>query len=87
MATPPTAIHPAGLRFDDYVLSACMAKAEQEIEDFNGRGFVEKFYKIDLKMAHNLDARSAPRKLGSMNKSGPYRKNFRERTWNDTTFN
>jgi hypothetical protein len=87
VATPPTALHPAGLRFDDYVLAACMAKAEQEIEDFNGRGFVEKFYKVDVKMAHTLDARSAPRKLGSMNKTGTNRKNFRERTWNDATFN
>lgn len=84
---PTTNLHPAGYRFDDAVESACMAKAETFIDELSGRGFVEKFYKVDLKMAHNLDARSAPRTLGSMNKSGRGRRFLRERTWNDVTYN
>lgn len=85
--SPTTNLHPAGYRFDDAVESACMAKAETFIDELDGRGFVEKFYKVDLKMAHNLDARSAPRTLGTSNKSGRGRRHLKERTWNDVTFN
>lgn len=87
VVTPPTSLHPAGMRFDDYVLSACMAKAETDIEDLDGRGFVEKFYQVDIKMAHALDARSAPRKLGSMNKNWRDPTGYRERTWNNVEYN
>ena len=87
VVTPPTALHPAGVRFDNYIKSACMAQAEEEMEDLTGRGFVEKFYKVDLKMAHNLDARSAPRRLGSMNKGWSDPTGYRSRIYNDVTFN
>ncbi len=86
VVSPVTDLHPAGYRFDDAVVSACMGRAEQELEDLNGRGFLEKFYKVDLKMAHNLDARSAPRTLGTTNKSDGGQSRFRERTWNTRTF-
>lgn len=84
--SPVTNLHPAGYRFDDAVESACMAKAETFIDELSGRGFVEKFYKVDLKMAHNLDARSAPRTLGSMNKGWRDPTGYRERTRNNVTF-
>jgi hypothetical protein len=87
VVTPVTDLHPAGYRFDDYVLSACMARAEIEVEDLTGRGFVENFYKIDVKKAHALDRRSAPRTLGSSNVNSTDKNSYRERTFNDITFN
>jgi hypothetical protein len=86
VAAPPANLHPAGYRFDSAVKSACMASAELEVEDLEGRGFLEKFYKVDLKMAHNLDSRSGPRSLGSSNKSGRGR-TLPCRFRNDVTFN
>lgn len=71
--------HPAGPQFDEAVLSACLAKAELEFEDIK-MGYNEKFYKVDLPMAHLIDARSAPRKLGQM-RSGSGRQ-VNERIWN-----
>lgn len=59
-------LHPAGFRFDQAILAACLAQAEMEIEDITA-GFVEKYMKKALPQAWRIDTRSAPRKLGSLN--------------------
>lgn len=62
--------HPAGIQFDNAVLSACLACAEFEFEEVSspipGLSNNEKFYKIDLPAARLQDARSAPKRLGPM---------------------
>jgi hypothetical protein len=57
--------HPAGLQFDFAILSACRAAAEQEFTDVQ-RGFEQRYMAVDLPMAHAIDGRSAPKKLGVM---------------------
>jgi len=64
---PLVNLHPAGFRFDQAILAACMAQAEIDIEDVTA-GFVEKYIKKALPQAHRIDLRSAPRKLGSMDR-------------------
>ena len=66
VAEPAANLHPAGLRFDQAVLAACLAQAEMEVEDITA-GFVEKYMKKALPQAWRIDTRSAPRKLGSLN--------------------
>lgn len=74
--------HPAGPQFDEAILSACLAKAELEFEDIQ-MGYNEKFHKIDLPQAQQIDARSAPRKLGQMVPGSG--RVARGRVWNDIT--
>lgn len=63
--------HPAGLQFDDAILSACRAQAEIEFTDVK-RGYIEKYQQYDLPAAQVIDGRSAPRKMGVMGSgSGP----------------
>jgi hypothetical protein len=73
--------HPAGFMFDESILSACKYKIEEEDDTVN-KGFTEKYLKKDLPNAWKIDAKSAPRKLGSMNMNGATR---RERVWNSVT--
>lgn len=75
--------HPAGMSYDQAILSACLCVAEQEFEDLQ-LGYVERFYKVDLPLAYQLDARSAPRKLGVMQPATGVRRNIM--TWNDVTY-
>lgn len=63
---PVANLHPAGFRFDNVIQAACLAQAELKIEDM-AAGFVNKYMNKDLPAAYAADARSAPRKLGSMN--------------------
>ncbi len=79
---PVNNLHPAGLRFDKAILSACYAKAEMELEDA-AAGFVKQYIEKDLIQAYKIDVRSAPRKLGSMNRGERY---VRERTWLDVSY-
>lgn len=72
--------HPAGMQFDEAVLAACLAKAELEFEDLK-LGYMDKFLTLDLPRAHQIDARSAPRKLGQMLPGS--RRQGHERIWND----
>jgi len=78
---PPGNLHPAGLKFDEAIKSACLAQAELDVEDIVA-GFVNKYMKKDLPAAYAADIRSAPRKLGSMDHRKRY---IRERTWLDVT--
>jgi len=81
--------HPAGIQFDEAILSAILARAEMEFEEISspipGLSHNEKFYKIDLPAAHRQDARSAPKRLGQMMSSsgrpGP------TRSWKNATYN
>ena len=78
---PPGNLHPAGLRFDEAIKAACFAQAEMEIEDVSA-GFVAAYVKKALIKAHEIDVRSAPRKLGTMNRG---ERHTRERTWLNIT--
>jgi len=73
-----TNVHPAGFRFDDTILAACLARAEMDIENFPA-GYMDYYMKKALPNAYNIDARSAPKRLGSMN----YGPKIRERIWKD----
>ena len=66
---PAYNIHPAGLLFDDVILSACKAQVEMQYEDVQG-GYVQKFYDVDLPKAWEADKRTAPRKLGKLTRGG-----------------
>lgn len=86
--TQPVAnLHPAGLRFDDIIESACLAKAEMKVDDLAGRGFVGNYRNVDLSEAMRIDAKVAPRSLGSMNKSGRGKRFEGGRIFEDRTFN
>ena len=58
-------LHPAGIRFDECIKAACLAEAEERIEDISA-GYGQK-YQAALQRAYAIDMRAAPRKLGSMN--------------------
>lgn len=64
-AVPEENAHPAGMQFDEAILSACLAKAEMEFDDIN-QGFMIKFLQVDLPKAYATDARSAPKSVGPM---------------------
>ncbi|KKL59305.1 hypothetical protein LCGC14_2216660, partial [marine sediment metagenome] len=78
---PQNNLHPAGARYDQAVLSACLAQAEIMIEDIVS-GFMNKYIQKDLMTAHQANNRSAPRTLGTMNMS---RRHHRYRRWDDIT--
>ncbi len=78
---PPGNLHPAGLRFDEAIKAACLAQAEIDIEDV-AAGFTQKYIQGSLPKAFAIDIRSAPRKLGSMDRA---KRHIRERTWSDVT--
>ena len=69
MIEPAYNKHPAGLLFDDVILSACKAQAEMQYEDIQG-GYVQKLYSKDLPDAWAADGRTAPRKLGKLTRGG-----------------
>ncbi len=73
--------HPAGFRFDDAILAACLYKVEEEDEEVQ-KGFPDKYLKKALPAAYRTDGRGGPRKLGSMNKGVDL---VHERTWTDVT--
>jgi hypothetical protein len=84
---PINNLHPAGKQFDQAIKAACLAQAEEEVDELAGRGFLAKFMQVDLKNAYKIDMRSAPRSLGTTNKSGRGRNTLHRRNWNDVTFN
>jgi hypothetical protein len=55
--------HPAGMTFDNAIVSACLAQAEIEFADVK-HGYLDKYLNNDLIQAHAIDGRGAPRKLG-----------------------
>jgi hypothetical protein len=83
---PLSNLHPAGMRFDQAIKSACLAQAEEEVDELAGRGFLAKFQQLDLKDAIKIDMRAAPRSLGTTNKSGRGRRDIFRRLRNDVTF-
>ena len=75
--------HPAGWQFDDAIRAAVLAATEREFNDVN-EGYMGEFLDRALPKAYELDARSAPRKLGMML---PGNRPFRHRrTWKDVTY-
>ena len=86
-----TDVSPAGMKFDDSVLAACLARAEMELTDVVG-GYVDLYNKKDLPKAHKLDGASAPRRIGNLNtnkRSYGYKEGLNQgdsRIWNDVTF-
>ena len=84
---PAANLHPAGFKFDDAVLAACYAQAEEDIEEMN-EGKVEKFYQVDLLFAHKTDGLSRPRKLRPRHQHSRYGwMGGYHRTWRDVTYN
>jgi hypothetical protein len=76
--------HPAGHAFDTFIESACLAEAEQQLEDvFAGWG--ERYESKDIYKAYNKDGRAAPRKLGKMTNGKSAR--VIKRVWEDVTYN
>ena len=73
--------HPAGYRFDEAIMAAVKYKVEEEDEDVD-KGFTQKYVQKALVKAYDLDARSHPRTLGSMNRGG---RNCRVRSWSNVT--
>ncbi len=67
VVAPLNNTHPAGASFDEGILAACYAKLEME-EDELQEGLEEHYIKKALPLAHNADARTAPRTMGSMNR-------------------
>jgi hypothetical protein len=86
LVQPVNNLHPAGMRFDQAIKSACLAQAEEDVDELAGRGFLSKFRKLDLPDALKLDMRAAPRSLGTTNKSGRGRNTLHRRNWNNVTF-
>ena len=84
---PASNLHPAGVQFDNGIKAACLAEAEEQVDELAGRGFINKFRSLDLLDAYKIDIRSAPRSLGSMNKTGRGRRVRPVRARNDVTFN
>ena len=82
---PANNLHPAGLRFDEAIESACLARAEMLVDEMQS-GFVAK-YQNDLANAKKLDMRSAPRSVGSMNKRDRYDHYLIERVFENRTYN
>jgi hypothetical protein len=83
---PVSNLHPAGMQFDNAIKAACLAEAEEQVDELAGRGFINKFRSLDLPDAYKLDIRSAPRSLGTSNKSGRGRRYLPVRANNDVTF-
>jgi hypothetical protein len=65
---PLNNLHPAGARFDEVIIAACMSKAQQKIEEMATSNYVEEYHKKALIQAYRIDSRLAPRTLGSMNR-------------------
>jgi len=82
---PVNNLHPAGAKFDEAIKAACLAEAEMrdELKD-ESTNWTQKYIQKALPKAYQADARTAPRKLGSMNRRG---RGVRERTFNDVSYN
>lgn len=72
MVVPVNNVHPAGLRFDESILAACMARLEMDSDELQ-EGLEQRYMQKVIPLAHRIDARSAPRTLGSMNVNDRYR--------------
>jgi len=77
--TPVSNLHPAGIKFDQVILSACMAQVELTIED-EPTGKYKIYKTVDLPNAIRIDTRTAPLKLSKTSR-------IQERTWKDITYN
>jgi hypothetical protein len=54
---PPNNLHPAGQKFDQAILSSCLAKAEQKFENIQA-GHIQEYLQKDLPQAWKADART-----------------------------
>lgn len=72
---PVNNLHPAGIKFDNVVKSACLARAEMKFKNFT-EGHVEEYIQKDLPKAYQADARSVMHtKIG--------KRELHKRTWED----
>lgn len=60
-----TDLHPAGAKFDEAILAACLARAEMDGAEL-APGRIDYYRQVALPNAYRLDARSRPRNLGKM---------------------
>jgi len=70
--------HPAGLQFDNAILSAVRGHVEKEFTDVD-RGYWNQYITEDLTAAYQTDQRSVPRKLGIMRSGSGPRVNYVQR--------
>ena len=77
-----TDVSPAGMKYDHSILSACLARAEMDIENMQRTGFIAQYYQIDLPAAHKLDGQGAPRRIGNLNTG----RDKQTRIWNQITY-
>ena len=80
VVAPVNNVHPAGLRFDESILAACMARLEMDSDELQ-EGSEQRYMQKAIPLAHRIDARSAPRTLGSMNVGDDYGRGRYERPW------
>lgn len=91
MVEPASNLHPAGINYDDAILSACRAMAQMELEDAEGDNWLQDYHKRALPDAHRIDARLSPRKL-IRNRAGRYDRMYGygsvqpNRVWTDVTY-
>lgn len=76
---PVNNLHPAGIKFDQVIKSACLAKAEQMYENIQA-GHIEEYIQKDLPQARMADARSAM--FTKIGKKRPF-----ERFWTEVIHN
>jgi len=84
VVAPVNNLHPAGFMFDDYIEAACLARAEERIEDIQA-GFMAKYKQDSLVKAYATDTRSAPRTLGPQLPGNRHGYRF-ERTFKDIEY-
>ncbi|KKL07828.1 hypothetical protein LCGC14_2582120, partial [marine sediment metagenome] len=75
--------HPAGMRFDFTVISACLAETESQIDDIQG-GKLEEFIQISLPQAYTIDNLLAPSRVGNLTKFTQPRRILRAKRLNVT---
>lgn len=62
---PSANLHPAGFEYDEVIMAACLAKAEQKIDDV-AAGFYNIYVQKELPKAYEKNNRQAPKRLGKM---------------------
>lgn len=79
---PTNNMQPAGQRFDEVILKACLSKASLYFLDRDMPNHYEDYLRKVLPQARITDARQAPRSLGSMNLA---KRSTIYRTWTNVT--
>jgi hypothetical protein len=77
--------HPAGIQHDRAILSACLARAEVEVDACKDQGYMTMYYQHDLLQSKLIDQKAAPRTLGRLSFGTHLERRTQWRTWKDVT--